>query len=662
MEKSRVYNGMVLLILGAIFIFHLPAINEFPKYIHAWAQSDYYALAIGFYNNGHNFFLPEGMIYNHQFPGDWLVPNPTTITAVDFPIIPWIVSFLMRMFGTTDPWVFKLVTLLYSLGSIYLFARGLKLMRLSSAKSLITISFLCLSPTFLYYQSGFMPTVSALSSAFVAFYFFARWHNGRAGKYFVWMIIFLVLAALIRKTIFILLFASLILFVYTYWQRRKEYRTIYTSYILGFSLFIVYWLYNGYLERTYGSLFLGSIIPAGDWAEFILILKESFQNWAYSFFSTSQILLGSLSIVVGLFIFVRQKSKLSLHKRELLFIVLIYLGSMLFVVLMAKQFVAHNYYLLDTFFIPNILLIGWSLHIIPETKNSSILLNIAIIPVFIVFGYQTVNHYQSMRSVNSGDRSLSGDYYAGASNLLDSLGVGRNDKILVLDNVVQHAPFILMERKGYSVNRIDSMRIAEALKWDYDYLIYEHQHFLTGVYHWYPQIISRVDIVGSNEYLTVARKRVKQGDRSLEDYLASDGKHSVQVYRNGGTSSEVKWHNLLQVEEAYHIGPSVEFGPGCSTDGIKQGMKSVQFSAKVKLSSERDFVVVFAFEHNGQTSHYLGYSSKEMNLKPGEWSGFEINLDVPTTVQDDLLRVYFYNPNKSDFSCKELVLSLLTEK
>jgi hypothetical protein len=55
-----------LLILS--FVYHHKYINEFPSHIHAWAQSDRYALSLGFLDNGLNFLKPQTFTYNHQFP------------------------------------------------------------------------------------------------------------------------------------------------------------------------------------------------------------------------------------------------------------------------------------------------------------------------------------------------------------------------------------------------------------------------------------------------------------------------------------------------------------------------------------------------------------------------------------------------------------------
>lgn len=662
MNNSKLYTVLLLTFLVGLFLFHLPAINEFPSYIHAWAQSDYYALALGYCNNGHNLFLPEGMIYNHQFPGDWRLPNTTTITSADFPIIPWIASLFMRLFGTTEPWVFRLITLLYSLVGIYFFGKGLQNLKFGISTSFILLGFLCFSPTFLYYQNGFMPTIAALSSVFISFYFLTKWQNEKVLKQLVWAVIFLILAALIRKTYFILFFGSFLIFMYLQWKYKSGLKKLYKTYFIGFLLFFTYWFYNSYLERSYGSIFLGSIIPAGDFAEFVLILKESFQNWAYSFYGKTQITVGIALFLIGLTLFLRKKEKLLLHKMELLFIAIIYLGSMLFVVLMAKQFVVHNYYLLDTFFIPNLLFLTWCIQFLTNTKTNNIILNIAIIPILALFSYTAIDYYQQARTTSDFDRSLTGNRFKNADDLLRRVGAKSEDKILVLDNAVQHAPFIRMKHKGYTIPRVDSQRIQEALSWDFQFIAYENQFFQQVIYKNYPEIINYIQVVASNDDITIAKKRLKPKNIGLSEYLSSFGTYTEHIYKDNEKSPEVEWLNLYPGEEGYHVRSSMEFGPGFYNKNVHQKIRNVQFRGKVKWINSEPFVFVFDMEQNGKTTLYQGFSSREMKLVKNEWSDFELNFEVPKDQQNNLFRCYFYNPEKSDFICKDLQLIIITEK
>ena len=105
----------IIIITGLGFLYHHKYINEFPSNIHAWAQSDRYALSLGFLDNGLNIFKPQTFVYNHQFPHKWKVPSGETITAVDFPIHDYIPALLMKLTGNTSPWLFRIYILLYSI-------------------------------------------------------------------------------------------------------------------------------------------------------------------------------------------------------------------------------------------------------------------------------------------------------------------------------------------------------------------------------------------------------------------------------------------------------------------------------------------------------------------------------------------------------------------
>ena len=79
---------VVLLVLSCWF-YH-STITLFPSFIHAWTQSERYALSLGFLNNGMDFFHP--CTYNLQTIGG--------ITRVDFPINEYIVALIMKVSGS----------------------------------------------------------------------------------------------------------------------------------------------------------------------------------------------------------------------------------------------------------------------------------------------------------------------------------------------------------------------------------------------------------------------------------------------------------------------------------------------------------------------------------------------------------------------------------
>lgn len=147
--------GILFFFIILAFVYHHKYINEFPSHIHAWAQSDRYALSLGFLENGFNFFKPQTFVYNHQFPDNWEVPSKQTITSVNFPIHDYIPALLMKITGNTSPWVFRMYILLYSfLGLFFLFKLTFSITK-DYVKSAFAVLFAATSSVFVYYQPEF---------------------------------------------------------------------------------------------------------------------------------------------------------------------------------------------------------------------------------------------------------------------------------------------------------------------------------------------------------------------------------------------------------------------------------------------------------------------------------------------------------------------------
>src|ERR1039457_4980267 len=161
------YSVIIILMLTGL-VFQWKYLNEFPSHIHAWAQSDRYALALGFNRNEFDFFLPQTFVLNHQFPGGHEFANKTTITAVDFPIHDYMAALLMNLFGTTAPWVFRLYILVYSLIGLFFLYKTSELLVRNKLLSILMVIFASTSRVFIYYQAGFLPSVPSVSNAFIA--------------------------------------------------------------------------------------------------------------------------------------------------------------------------------------------------------------------------------------------------------------------------------------------------------------------------------------------------------------------------------------------------------------------------------------------------------------------------------------------------------------
>ncbi|MBN1185727.1 MAG: glycosyltransferase family 39 protein, partial [Bacteroidales bacterium] len=282
-EKIHLPIFSLVLILG--FIYHYQYINEFPSHIHAWAQSDRYALSLGFLDNGLNFFKPQTFVYNHQFPEKWKVPSEETITAVDFPMHDYIPSLLMKFSGNTSPWVFRIYILLYSLlGLFFLFKLSYAITK-DYIKSVFVVIFTATSPVYVYYQGGFLPTIPSLSNAIIGIYFYYRYLKENKNKDFWLSMLLLTLAALSRTTFAIPIVA--VLAIEFIRLLKKETKLVPKIIPVGISILALlsYLLYNGYLREKYGSIFLNHILPPDSIGQAKEIIKYVYDNWFFQYFT-----------------------------------------------------------------------------------------------------------------------------------------------------------------------------------------------------------------------------------------------------------------------------------------------------------------------------------------------------------------------------------------
>ena len=166
------------------WLFHRNEINEFPSFVHAWSQSDHYALAIGFLKNHFDFFHPVTYNLNPQFPGNFQQINASGITPADFPIHHFVAALIMKVSGSTSPWCFRLYVLLYSIAGLFFLYRLSYLQIKNRVFSIFIVIFASTSPVFVYYQAGFIPSIPSLSNLFIAFYFYFKNQESKKTNYF----------------------------------------------------------------------------------------------------------------------------------------------------------------------------------------------------------------------------------------------------------------------------------------------------------------------------------------------------------------------------------------------------------------------------------------------------------------------------------------------
>lgn len=508
MLKS-LHKYIALCVIGLVsFLVQVKTLNEFPQYIHSWAQCDRYALALGFVSNGEDFFHPQTYVMNNQFPGEFMVPRETTITSVDFPIHDYLVSFVMRIAQSEEPWCFRWYVLLYSIVGLYFLYKLTALFTPCLTRSLFVVLFALSSPVFLYYQAGFLPTIPSLANAMIGLYYFVCFLKTERRKFFYLCLLFVTLAALARLPFAILLVAiGCFEAFYVLKNRRLEgYKIL--GFVLALSCIIGYYLYNGYLRKHYGSLFLNYIIPATSFSDFAEFTKTALKTWSFQYFNILSYLIFVMVALVGGYNALRNRKNITLPEKQFLFLTAILFGGCgLYYILMCYQFMNHDYYFLDTFYLPVIglflfFVLKWPGLPVPGARLWGALSLLVFVPVFL-FSREKLQERIALFDTAG---TSTADNYKGADRLLDSLKIPEDARLLIFGNDGSNNAFILLKRKGFVIIEPDSAKIATALQWPYDYIVADDEAMISKVYNHDPLIIAKIKRLGGNGKIGVYLK------------------------------------------------------------------------------------------------------------------------------------------------------------
>lgn len=486
--------------------------NEYPSHIHAWAEQDHYALALGFTDNGFDFFHPETMIYNKQFPGWWKEAYATTITSADFPIHEYIVALLTKVFGTDAPWVFRLWTLLIAVvGLFFLYKISLCLTH-RWPKAMLVVLVAITSPVVAYYMNGFLPGIPALSISTIGVWFYLKYYEGHALKHFHLSVAFLTLALLMRTTFAIGLVAMLCFEMLRVFRKETSFLNKLPSVLLAIGAYLASFLWNRHLSQDNGTVFLNTLLPPESWQDAKELFSEAYHNWAFHYFQGLHYwlfaVLALLAIAFAIYHAITKKKQADANPTKqplpLWWLPVIQLiGCLMFTTAMMQQIQYHDYYFIDTFLMPLLLLLALTLKAVPSPRHKIIgLAEYLIVAVLAIVMVSHVIETQKTRRAQENYGLVTYNNFKDSDLLLDSLNVPKDAKILCLYGYAQNGPFIQMKRKGYSLMNPDDELLETAFTWDFDYIVIEnikYEKYLDE----HHDMLSRLKRVGGNDSLSV---------------------------------------------------------------------------------------------------------------------------------------------------------------
>ena len=662
-RKEIITVFLLLLITGCFF--HINKINEFPLFTHAWAQADRYAIALGFIDNQFNLFYPQTFVLNTQFPDDFLVAGSSGITSVDFPIHEFIVAGFMKIFHTQEPWIFRVYELLISvIGILYLF-RISRLFNVYFLGSIFITFFAALSPVWVYYQAGFIPGVTSLSFAIIGLFYYFNCKVNESTKLLPVAFLFLTIAAASRTTFIIPLITISGIEALHFLQKKKfEFKS--TALIIGSFAFIAfYYLWNIHLRELNGSLFLNELKPANSITEFIEILKNVQSRWILQYMSIVQ-----YSVLTGLIIlFIISSIKKNQHSNSSisflkLFLIIDFLGCIFFFFAMMQQFSNHDYYFIDTFYLPLFLLmialfsrVQKTLQKIPFYIQVSTLIICVCIMVEETYATQI-----DKRITGSWDKTASLVYdYNKLDEKLDSIGIPRNAKILVLDAVAPNIPFIRMNRKGYVVVTTSKENLQNALHFPFNYIAIQDNWFMNDIYPNYPEIIDLLSKKADLGAVSIYTLRETPIQTSLFDFLELNKKtlviHEECTYESTLKSEwehteksdsvvlEGQFSGIVLAENEYGLTfrtkPSPLFTYVDRTLFISAVVLNPELSPKCRI--------VVSIDAPGKNLFFQEIPLTMLSSSKSSWKKTQTLINIPkTSIPNSTLTVYFWNKGRNN--------------
>ena len=472
-EKHSTLCFIVFFAIASILL-HYKDYNQLPTSIHTWAQSDHYALALGFVHDGMDFFHPSTFGLNHEIPPLHALDNPQGITATDFPILHYIVALLMKIFHTNAPWVFRMSNLLFSFLSLLVLFRAIAQTK-NVWMALLIVSIIFFQPVYCYYQDNFLPSVFAFNNFLIGSSFLIKYYTKEKNLFFNLGVLFFTLAALARFTQIIpLLSLSGSYILVGIIKKTHSFKKTLTI-AAGLSIVLAYFIYNRHLAQTYGSAFLNRPVIATSLEAFMHHTMRSLASYSRFFlpFLHAFILLTIIAVY-------RKHHKINpIFQPYKIYIIFLILGTTVFSCLMSYHISAHDYYSLDTWLPVLISLLIYLIYNINEALLKKDLIPLLVltcsIGAFSVALESQLKRYRQDTTLSKPEVILLD--FKKSSDFLDS-HISSNDKVLIISDYGLNTPMIGWQRKVYREERETPEKIKEALKERrYDYIITDNNTF-----------------------------------------------------------------------------------------------------------------------------------------------------------------------------------------
>jgi hypothetical protein len=417
-----------------------------PQSIHIWRQTNSLSIALNYYE--HNNPLPDPQIHN-QFCDDGLSGK----TAGEFPLIYWGVAKLWKVFGVHE-WIFRLVQLtILFLGLFALFEISFYFLKNQFWAGFVSL-LLFTSPMLVFYGVNFLPDGPSLALMLMGWYFVVRFHQKRA-TVLLWVAAFLFTFAIVIKitsAISLIAFAGWVLFEWVFQKKEKRIVNYGLAQVLPFVTIVLLSLSWYLYVNHYNALHKGEISYFGIWPVWKMTSKQFFEikdavdKIFFKEYMNPYLQYLTMLLWVGLLLRFRRNAKLQNWG-----LVLLPLGALSILLLWFQVLNAHDYYLITLLIV---FAFVWLMVFMVAKEFRFTRHPVMYILLLVFFGYNV-----------STCRTRLDDRYKGWMNdwfvnnlqalgelepTLDSLHIGKDDRVISIPDPSVTASLYFMDRPGYT--------------------------------------------------------------------------------------------------------------------------------------------------------------------------------------------------------------------
>lgn len=637
-------------------LLHDDSLGQFPGSEFSSEIAGELSLIQGYVDNGFNFFSPTSLKLNVK------EGNISGITAAHFPLIPYLSSFLV--YGGVDEVVaYQSVGFVFSVAGIVFFLLLCHLIVPSRKWVVIAGVLFASTPAVLHFFHLPVSVFPAFSLFLGAVYFGSRYVFQKGVSNLYLLLVFALFATMMRPVYTWFLLLLFCWMWYTVLKEKHSQRQLLLTIGLWFVSYVGYIVSYELMAAAYGSVFYDFFNWNWNIGHFIDVFSAVFSRSTMLF-----TLLHSAFIVLGIglvFAVGKQNRPIALHS--------FYVFALAcYVVLPFIWLVATTEYVQSGILYYDVMLLPFALVMIIAVKGLSglsiryyIELTIGVVALLILINYNALSTLKT--ETKNIESSVAVKNFNELQHLVAEAGVKSEDKILVLGSKETMVPLFLMRQKGYSIHDPSAFTTQDIIDLPADYIAINQSFFIEQVVQPFPEIINHLEVVWSNDFVTLCRKRKQPKNILLTEYYAEFRNDRLRALRTLDATLPQTFNfwekiNTIAEDSSFFVVPKErEFGPTFTAAaghlGIEDGYEMVlQGDFSFKDHTKKTAIVVSISTQQGD-----GYFYRELPVtdpkcaQKGEMCTVFGAWKLPDQIApDDVIKVYIWNDGRQEIKCNNI--------